>query len=172
MSICLHKRLKWSYFLPKLVWYEYRLSIYYCFVRERSTKGGKSIKLVSVSFCVYLSRLTNLTWIWSSNPFTDYKLGPLGQSDVSSDWYSYGCGFDSWIWPHTFWEIQSWNIFYSHSLPTADLSRAVVSYWQKYGHLVLVNHLGSLPRNSVDWLTDWLNITVVVDWGINDKTSI
>ena len=46
------------------------------------------------------------------------------------------------------------NNFYSHSLPTADSSRAVVSYWRKYGHLVLVNCLGSLPRNSVDRLTD------------------
>ena len=35
-------------------------------------------------------------------------------------------------------------------LPTADSSRAVVSYWQKNGHLMLVNPLGSLPRNSVD----------------------
>ena len=33
-------------------------------------------------------------------------------------------------------------------------SRAVVSFWRKYGPLVLVNCLGSLPRNSVDRLTD------------------
>ena len=53
----------------------------------------------------------------------------------------------------------SWNHFYGHSLPTADSSRAVVSYWQKDVHLVLVNCLGSLPRNSVVRLTDlscWL----------------
>ena len=46
------------------------------------------------------------------------------------------------------------NNFYGHSLPTADSSRAVVSGWQRCALLVLVNHFGSLPRNSVDWLTD------------------
>ena len=60
----------------------------------------------------------------------------------------------------SFIEIWSQNNFYSHFLPTADLSRAVVSYWQTYmyGHLVLVNCLGSLPRNrnSVDRLTDYV----------------
>ena len=40
------------------------------------------------------------------------------------------------------------------SLPTADSSRAVVSHWQKGVHLVLVNRLGRLPRNSVVRLTD------------------
>ena len=28
----------------------------------------------------------------------------------------------------------SWNIFYSHSLPSADSRRAVVSFWQKNVH--------------------------------------
>ena len=34
--------------------------------------------------------------------------------------------------------------------PSPDLSMAVVSYWRKYVHLVLVNRLGveSLSRNS------------------------
>ena len=40
--------------------------------------------------------------------------------------------------------------FYDHSLPTTDSSKAVVSYWRNYGHLVLVNLFGSLPRNSMD----------------------
>ena len=40
--------------------------------------------------------------------------------------------------------------FYDHSLPSADLRRAVVTN----GHQVLVNCLGSLPRNSVAKLTD------------------
>ena len=45
--------------------------------------------------------------------------------------------------------------FYGHSLPTADSSGAVVSYWRKYGHLALrVNSLESLPRNSVERLPD------------------
>ena len=58
------------------------------------------------------------------------------------------------------------NHFYCHSLPTADPSRAVGSYWQKDVHLVLVNRLGSLPRNSVVRLTDRLDMTVVVDWDV------
>ena len=44
-----------------------------------------------------------------------------------------GCGFNprwgrqhSWSW--------SWNIFYGHSLPSADSTRAVVSFWRKNVH--------------------------------------
>ena len=37
---------------------------------------------------------------------------------------------------------------HGHVLPTSDSSRALVSYWRQYGHL------GSLPRNNVDRLTD------------------
>ena len=32
----------------------------------------------------------------------------------------------------------------------------------KYGHLVLVNHLGSLPRNCLDKLTDQQDMTLIV----------
>ena len=48
------------------------------------------------------------------------------------------------VWPHTFVS------------PSADSRGAVVSYWQKYVHEVLVNRLGglSLPRKSVDRLSD------------------
>ena len=50
---------------------------------------------------------------------------------------------------------------------TADSRRAVVSYWQKYVHEVLVNRLGglSLPRKSVVRLTDRPNMTVAVYHG-------
>ena len=41
----------------------------------------------------------------------------------------------------------SWNNFYGHSLPTADSRRAVVRYWWKDVHFLLVKRLGlSLPR--------------------------
>ena len=53
----------------------------------------------------------------------------------------------------SFVDIWSRNNFYGNSLPTADSSRAIVSYWRKYIH-VLVNRLGILPRNSVDMLAD------------------
>ena len=43
------------------------------------------------------------------------------------------------VWPlpdqqHSFVEIRSWNIFYGHSLHSADSRRAVVSFWRKYVH--------------------------------------
>ena len=59
--------------------------------------------------------------------------------------------------------------FYGYSLPTADSSWAVVCYWRKDVHLVLVNGLGSLPRNSVVRLTDRLDMTVVVDWDVQPQ---
>ena len=45
---------------------------------------------------------------------------------------------------------------YTFVSPSADSRRALVSYWQKYVHKVLVNHLGgqSLPRKSVIGFTD------------------
>ena len=56
------------------------------------------------------------------------------------------------VWPHTFVS------------PSPDSRRAVVSYWRKYVHLVLVNRLGglSLPRNSVVRLTDCPDMTIAV----------
>ena len=46
--------------------------------------------------------------------------------------------------------------------PSADSRRAVVSYWQKYAHEVLVNRLGglSLPRKSVIRLIDSPDMTL------------
>ena len=54
------------------------------------------------------------------------------------------------VWPHTFVS------------PSADSRRAVVSYWRKYVHEVLVNRLGglSLPRKSVVRLTDRPDMTL------------
>ena len=48
--------------------------------------------------------------------------------------------------------------------PSAFSRRAVVSYWRKYVHKVLVNRLGglSLPRNSVVRLTDCPDMTLDV----------
>ena len=50
--------------------------------------------------------------------------------------------------------------------------RAVVNYWRKYVHEVLVNHLGglSLPRKSVVRLTDRPDMTLDVYHGL--KTTI
>ena len=56
------------------------------------------------------------------------------------------------VWPHTFVS------------PSSFSRRAVVSYWQKYVHEVLVNRLGglSLPRKSVVRLIDRPDITLDV----------
>ena len=64
------------------------------------------------------------------------------------------------VWQHTFVS------------PSAFLRRAVVSYWRKYVHEVLVNRLGglSLPRKSVVRLTDRPDMTLDVYRG--RKTTI
>ena len=56
------------------------------------------------------------------------------------------------VWQHTFLS------------PSAFSRRAVVSYWRKYVHKVLVNRLGglSLPRKSVVRLTDGPDMTLDV----------
>ena len=56
--------------------------------------------------------------------------------------------------------------------PSAFSRRAVVSYWRKYVHEVLVNRLGglSLPRKSVVRLTDRPDMTLDVYCGL--KTTI
>ena len=75
---------------------------------------------------------------------------------------TYTCG--SWVrypvWQHTFVS------------PSAFSRRAVVSYWRKYVHEVLVNRLGglSLPRKSVVRLTDRPDMTLDVYHG--RKTTI
>ena len=53
--------------------------------------------------------------------------------------------------------------------PSTDSRRAVVIYWQKYVHKVLINRLGglSLPRKSVVRLTDCPNMTSAVYRGSN-----
>ena len=64
------------------------------------------------------------------------------------------------VWPHTFVS------------PSAFSRRAVVSYWRKYAHQVLVNRLGglSLPRKNVVRLTDPPDMTLDVYRG--RKTTI
>ena len=56
------------------------------------------------------------------------------------------------VWQHTFVS------------PSAFSRRAIVSYWRKYVHEVLVNRLGglSLPRKSVVRLTDRPDMTLDV----------
>ena len=57
--------------------------------------------------------------------------------------------------------------------PSADSRGAVVSYWRKYVHEVLVNRLGglSLPRKSVGRLTDRPDMILAVSRGCNTTTQ-
>ena len=63
-------------------------------------------------------------------------------------------------------------LFFTFVSPSAFSRRAVVSYWRKYVHEVLVNCLGglSLPRKRVVRLTDRPNMTLDVYRG--RKTTI
>ena len=65
------------------------------------------------------------------------------------------------VWPHTFVS------------PAADSRRALVSYWRKYVHEVLVNGLGglSLPRKNVVRLTDRPAMTLDVKRGRKTTTQ-
>ena len=65
------------------------------------------------------------------------------------------------VWQHTFVS------------PSAFSRRAVVSYWRKYVHEVLVNRLGglSLPRKSVVRLTDRPDMTLDVYRGRKTTTT-
>ena len=71
---------------------------------------------------------------------------PTRKPEVQESWVRYP------VWQHTF-------VF-----PFAFSRRAVVSYWRKYVHEVLVNRLGglSLPRKSVVRLTDRPDMTLDV----------
>ena len=73
----------------------------------------------------------------------------LSSVGCMSAWYSEGQRFDPRVRQNTGHEIVSTAIL---SLPLIQV--AVLSYWRKDVHLVLVDCLGSLPRNSVDRLTD------------------
>ena len=84
------------------------------------------------------------------------------------------------VWQHTFISPfvsqGSWVRYpvWQHTSvsPSAFSRRAVVSYWRKYVHEVLVNRLGglSLPRKSVVRLTDRPDLTLDVYRGC--KTTI
>ena len=65
------------------------------------------------------------------------------------------------------------GLAHSFVFPSADSRGAVVSYWRKYVHEVLVNRLGglSLPRKSVVRLTDRPDMTIDVYRGRKTTTQ-
>ena len=66
------------------------------------------------------------------------------------------------------------HLVWPHNLvsPSPDSREAVVSYWRKYVHKVLVNRIGglSLPRKSVVRLTDRPDMTLDVYHGHKTTT--
>ena len=78
-------------------------------------------------------------------------------------------------WRH-YWQRKYRYPVWPHTLvpPSAFSRRAVVSYWRKYVHEVLVNRLGglSLPRESVVRLTDRPDMTLDVYRGRKTTNQI
>ena len=85
-----------------------------------------------------------------------FQAGPRSAVGISQRfWVRYP------VWPHTFVS------------PSAESRGAVVSYWRKYVHEVLVNRLGglSLPRKSVIRLTGRPDMTLDVYRGRKTTTQ-
>ena len=87
--------------------------------------------------------------------------GPRSAVGRAPDSLSQGSWVRYPVWPHTFVS------------PSADSRGAVVSYWRKYVHKVLVNRLGGLglPRKSMVRLTDRPDMTLDVYRGRKTTTQ-
>ena len=92
---------------------------------------------------------THNSWYSTVRQFSNLDLPLTSSVNMRQSWVRYP------VWQHTFVS------------PSAFSRRAVVSYWRKYVHEVLVNRLGglSLPRKSVVRLTDRPDMTVDVHRG-------
>ena len=109
--------------------------------------------------CTQCTKVRNLQLpldYFIANLHGSYMTGQVGCGSsvgCSSAWYADGRGFDSHVWQHSFVEVAG-HVIISKATLTLPLiqKRAVVSYWRKNVHQVLVNCLGSLPRKSVDRL--------------------
>ena len=88
-----------------------------------------------------------------------------------SDWWSGRCGFDlCWVCNILLW-IWLWNIFYCHSLPSADSRRAVVSFWWKNVYNTGLPLRGlSLSSESEVRSTDWARHDTIGLTGMKTST--
>ena len=113
--------------------------------------GVISLKILVTSKKSRVKMINQWWWLVMIFPrkLNGTRPGRIAQSVCQGSWVRYP------VWQHTFVS------------PSAFSRRAVVSYWQKYVHEVLVNHLGglSLPRKSVVRLTDRPDMTLDVDRG-------
>ena len=95
-----------------------------------------------------------------------FKTGPGNSVRCTFDWYSGGCGSILPSGNNLLYRLVM-KLFYGHSHPVMDSSRAFISYRRKDIHLVLVNLFGlSLPRKSVVRLTDHFNV-----WNIKQQNT-
>ena len=77
----------------------------------------------------------NKTFRFSTVTYTIFNLpASVALLDAPSDWRPGGRGFNHNRLATFFRGDWSWNIFYGHSLPSADSWSAVVSFWPKNVH--------------------------------------
>ena len=106
--------------------------------------------LVTTRLPLLVRFMTKQNSIWSKALIMPLTIWNCVLSYKQKNYFSENQSQGSWVrypvWQHTFVS------------PSAFSRRAVVSYWRKYVHEVLVNRLGglSLPRKSVVRLTDQL----------------
>ena len=104
-----------------------------------------------------------MTWLnYCVTSWTVPLLAWPGRSvGCASAWHADGREFDPRVRQHSFLEVGHEIISTAiASLPLIQVGQLSVT------DLALVNHLESLPRNSVIRLTDRLDITIVVDWDV------
>ena len=97
-------------------------------------------------------------------------------SECSSDWYySGGCGFNPLVWQHSFMEIGHEiisTIILSLPLIQVDSQLVVKGCARSSKYCLTAFKKGpSLPRKSVDRLTDCLDMTTVVHWDVKQQTK-
>ena len=116
-----------------------------------SVSMANKIFYFQLNLVVYFSEKC---YIWHQLQWKHFSVNVINIYISQGSWVRYP------VWPRTFVS------------PSAFSRRAVVSYWRKYVHEVLVNRLGglSLPRKSVVRLTDRPDIILDVYRG--RKTTI
>ena len=93
-----------------------------------------------------------------------------GSISCTSNWWSGGCKFDPHQVQQFFRRDWSWNIFYGHSLPSADSRRASVSFWQKNVHKYWLTAFRTKPVQVV-WLDKLTALDMTLIGWLSCKTS-
>ena len=144
-----------------------------------SAQADLSLRWAHMPFCWFCHEAAQILWLQNvknskmkSNDADGRARGLVARLDACLPGIQMVAGLIVLFGKTFFRQNWSWNHFCGHSLPTADSSRAVVSYWWKDGQLVLVNRLGlRLPRKIVVRLIDCLDMTIVVDWDVEPQNK-